>query len=383
MAKYRQLYTEFWSDSFVLELTPEEKYFYLYLLTNTKTKQCGIYEISKKYVELETSLSNEAIEKLLNKFCDYNKILYCEDTKEIMVLNWIKYNVPNNVNAIKCVNRELSRVKHKEFLEILYDKCLTSKLDVDKIFEDIIIEENDKNASVDYSKKVDELPVEVMKNSIAEECDIKIENGEIQEGNNSLKKESLELCSNYLRYTSLTGDLQGAYQGLGSNRIRSNKEEVRNKKQELINKEEVVRSKKGVLSKSVIIKHKNTSAAITNCDGLKSVIKVFEENIHAITPLEYKKILEFTKHVSSKVIIMAIDEAVNFNVKNIRYISKILNSWISYGINTVQQVIDHQKQWASKQKSSLAQTVNPGGFCDYDKRTYDIDLFEKRLLGQL
>ena len=32
MAKYRQLYTEFWSDSFVLELTPEEKYFYLYLM---------------------------------------------------------------------------------------------------------------------------------------------------------------------------------------------------------------------------------------------------------------------------------------------------------------------------------------------------------------
>ncbi len=54
MAKYRQLYTEFWSDSFVLELTPEEKYFYLYLISNCKTTQCGIYEISKRIIETET-----------------------------------------------------------------------------------------------------------------------------------------------------------------------------------------------------------------------------------------------------------------------------------------------------------------------------------------
>ena len=31
MAKYRQLFTSFWKDTFVTELTPEEKYFYVYL----------------------------------------------------------------------------------------------------------------------------------------------------------------------------------------------------------------------------------------------------------------------------------------------------------------------------------------------------------------
>jgi hypothetical protein len=54
MAKYRQLYTEFWSDSFVLELTPEEKYFYLYLISNSKSTQCGIYEISKRTIGIDT-----------------------------------------------------------------------------------------------------------------------------------------------------------------------------------------------------------------------------------------------------------------------------------------------------------------------------------------
>ena len=32
MAKYRQLHTDFWNDGFVLDLTPEEKYFYIYLM---------------------------------------------------------------------------------------------------------------------------------------------------------------------------------------------------------------------------------------------------------------------------------------------------------------------------------------------------------------
>ena len=83
--------------------------------------------------------------------------------------------------------------------KILYDKCIVAKLDVDKIFEDIIIDENDKNTAKDYLKKVDEIPVEIILNSIDGECDVKIENGEIQEDNNPLKKEALEQCSNYLR----------------------------------------------------------------------------------------------------------------------------------------------------------------------------------------
>ena len=48
MAKYRQLHTTFWNDSLILDLTPEQKYFYIYLLTNPNVTQCGIYEISIK-----------------------------------------------------------------------------------------------------------------------------------------------------------------------------------------------------------------------------------------------------------------------------------------------------------------------------------------------
>lgn len=56
MAKYRQLYTDFWNDGFIVDITPQEKFFYLYILTNCKTSQCGIYELPKRTAEKKQGL---------------------------------------------------------------------------------------------------------------------------------------------------------------------------------------------------------------------------------------------------------------------------------------------------------------------------------------
>lgn len=123
MAKYRQLHTSFWQDGFVLDLTPEEKYFYLYVMTNPKTSQCGIYELPKRIMETETGYNRETVQKLLQRFVDYKKIDYHEGTKELMILNWIKYNPPNNTNAMKCIVKELNEVKNLDF-STLYIKLV-------------------------------------------------------------------------------------------------------------------------------------------------------------------------------------------------------------------------------------------------------------------
>ncbi|MGK0466865.1 DnaD domain protein [Clostridium sp.] len=248
MAKYRQLYTEFWSDGFVMDLTPEEKFFYLYLMTNSKTSQCGIYELPKQIIVAETGYHRETIDKLLTRFCEYNKIAYCDDTKEIMILNWIKFNQPNNINAIKCVNKELSKVKNTKFIEVLYRKCEVQGLEVEKIFE------------------------------------------------------------------GLYRGLQGPCKVLPSNRVISNKEEIISNKEEIISKKEEV----------VSIKNNSSS-------DIKSVLKVFENNIHPMAPSEHEKLMDFTRDGSCEVITMPIEEAVNYNARTIKYITKILNYWISRG----------------------------------------------------
>ena len=147
--------------------------------------------------------------------------------------------------------------------------------------------------------------------------------------------------------------------------------------------EEKVITKEEVMTKeTVTTKFKNASAT---GEGLKTIIKIFEENVHAITPLVYEKILDFTKQVSDKVVIMAITEAVNYNAKTIKYISKVLNCWISKGIKTAEQVKDYQRQWTGNNNNNngnnATRNVKSGSFCDYEQRSYDFALLEKQLLG--
>ncbi|MGM7685165.1 DnaD domain-containing protein [Cytobacillus sp. Hm23] len=115
MAVYRQVHCEFWQDAFVLDLTPEEKYFYVYLMTNSKTTQCGIYELPKRIIETETGYNRETVDKLLQRFTEYGKIHYNEATKEIIILNWIKYNFINSPKVKKCIAKEVAQVKHEPF----------------------------------------------------------------------------------------------------------------------------------------------------------------------------------------------------------------------------------------------------------------------------
>ncbi|MET4562214.1 DnaD/phage-associated family protein [Lysinibacillus parviboronicapiens] len=117
MAKYRQVHTTFWDDGFVLDLTPEEKYFYLYLMTNGNTTQCGIYELPYRVIEMHTGYNRETVQKLLQRFVDYGKIIYNESTKEIMLSNWAKYNFINSPKVKKCIEKELLAVKHIPFVK--------------------------------------------------------------------------------------------------------------------------------------------------------------------------------------------------------------------------------------------------------------------------
>lgn len=117
MAKYRQVHTTFWDDGFVIDLTPEEKYFYLYLMTNSNTTQCGIYELPYRVIEMQTGYNRDTVLKLLKRFIEYGKIEYNEGTKEIMLLNWAKYNFINSPQVKKCIEKELKSVKHIPFVE--------------------------------------------------------------------------------------------------------------------------------------------------------------------------------------------------------------------------------------------------------------------------
>jgi hypothetical protein len=120
MATFRKLHTTYWTDPFVEELTPQQKLFYLYLLGNTKTKQSGIYEISKKYISYEIGFSIKEVTELLSFFEENKKIIYSESTNEIAILNWNKYNYNSSYQTITCIHTDLLEIKNIDLVKKIY-----------------------------------------------------------------------------------------------------------------------------------------------------------------------------------------------------------------------------------------------------------------------
>lgn len=121
MAVYRKVSISFWTDPTVDEkFSPEDKYFFLYLLTNPHTNLCGCYEISYKQMKDETGYSRESIITLINRFeSTYNIIRYDKTTYELLILNWKKYNWSNSPKFETSIQKEMKSIKNQQFREFL------------------------------------------------------------------------------------------------------------------------------------------------------------------------------------------------------------------------------------------------------------------------
>ena len=127
MAIYRTVSMTFWTDRKVVDdFTAEDKYFYLYLFTNPHTNLCGCYEISIKQVANEMGYSKDAIENLIDRFeKTHNVIRFSKETKEILLLNWHKYNWTSSEKFRKPLLKEIESIKDdnfRKYLEHIYNK---------------------------------------------------------------------------------------------------------------------------------------------------------------------------------------------------------------------------------------------------------------------
>ena len=122
MSVYRTVQTDFWKDPKIMEeFTPEDKLFYLYLLTNPNTTQCGIYGITKKEMAFQLGYSTETVNALMDRFITYHKLIdYNTETRELVIFNWAKYNFKRGGKPVQdLIKSELAKVKHQPYIEIV------------------------------------------------------------------------------------------------------------------------------------------------------------------------------------------------------------------------------------------------------------------------
>ena len=122
--------TDFWTDDKVMmEFTPEDRLFMLYLLTNPHTTQLGVYKILPKQMAFELGYSADTVNVLLDRFeSKYKMICYSRETSEIAVRNYLKYSIVKGGKPVfDLLTKEANRVKNKSLLSYIIESASSSE----------------------------------------------------------------------------------------------------------------------------------------------------------------------------------------------------------------------------------------------------------------
>lgn len=187
MALYRQVYIDFWNDPKVMEeFSAEDRYSFLYLLTNPHTTQIGIYTISPRQIGFELGYSTDTVNAILKRFEEHHKIIkYNKETREIAIKNWGRYNlVRGGKPVLDCIRSELKKVKDKTLIDLVIDGIANE--DIKAVF---------KQFSTNPEVEEVEEEVEETKPKIKETPKKRISKKKPEE---NLNKESFQKIINYL-----------------------------------------------------------------------------------------------------------------------------------------------------------------------------------------
>jgi predicted phage replisome organizer len=137
-------------------------------------------------------------------------------------------------------------------------------------------------------------------------------------------------------------------------------------------------------STSPSISSSNNIINLNNIKSNKTYIDFFNNNFYKITDYEREILTGYeSKGMNEQVITLALKEALEENVKSIRYIRKILDRWLSIKVLTVEEVMRDKSEFEDRKKSAKGLHVKEvtGNFNNFQQRSYDFDTLEKKLLG--
>lgn len=106
MAKQRNVNTKFWSDNYISDLNPLDRYLFLYFLTNEHTNISGIYEVPLKTIAYETGLEIDMLKKMLSRLNP--KVVYIDGW--VCVKNFQKHQSTKSLDVQEGIKREMANI---------------------------------------------------------------------------------------------------------------------------------------------------------------------------------------------------------------------------------------------------------------------------------
>ncbi|MCB2287604.1 DnaD domain protein [Clostridium algidicarnis] len=99
--------------------------------------------------------------------------------------------------------------------------------------------------------------------------------------------------------------------------------------------------------------------------GMKEILSAFDNNIHMATFMELESLKAWREEIGSELVVLAINEAAQNNVRNMKYINGILLNWKDNGLKTlvdVKNYMDTFKKGKVKNNFKQSNNNNNNGF---------------------
>lgn len=120
----RMVDTNLWYDEDIVEnFTAEDKYFWLYLLTNPHNDICGVLKYAPMVIARDMGYHKDCIVNLIYRFETIHNLVYVDkEAKEIFILNWYKWNWTKSPKIISLIDKELNNIKSDTIKGMIKDR---------------------------------------------------------------------------------------------------------------------------------------------------------------------------------------------------------------------------------------------------------------------
>lgn len=122
--KTRMIYTDFWKDNYISNLSGKEKLTFLYLLTNESVSICGMYQLPDKHIKIDCDLTQPELEFIKEKFIKDGKFYFINGW--VKILNYEKYN--NYAGKLNLTAIEKERA-------LIPSEVIQYRYSIDRVFE--------------------------------------------------------------------------------------------------------------------------------------------------------------------------------------------------------------------------------------------------------
>ena len=156
MATHRYISTTFWDDAWIQGLDPEEKFIYLYLMTNPLTGISGVYKITDRRISFDTGHTEDKIKSTLDKFGTARKAIRMGEY--IVLPSWPKHQNWETMPKIKQgILNELNQLSDEQ-LRFVYG--FGYKFPMQDLLQKRKIEVTNETLSIPYADTTDSLSID-------------------------------------------------------------------------------------------------------------------------------------------------------------------------------------------------------------------------------